>query len=189
MKRQEPRTAEAVDVLLQRVADGELLRRVAGHEQVSLIPLIPEEKPLTRPVREARQLLVPRDWYAGYLGVRDEFQAPWELRKDLRERVPQALLRDLFRPVWQERPREWEPVETGAGLPDKDQSCRAEVMARVRERRSLPELSLSMDAMRDAQRDWRRLREEPWQPKLRDDAPREYPQLVAGGGFRSSFFG
>src|SRR5438132_14291618 len=32
------------------------------------------------------------DWYAGYLGVRGEVEIPYELSRDLKQGVPQAIL-------------------------------------------------------------------------------------------------
>ena len=55
--------------------------------------------------------LEPDDWRAGFLRADRERDIPMELQNDLRENMPQALLRDLYRPVHEERWIERELVE------------------------------------------------------------------------------
>src|SRR5205823_967357 len=54
-------------------------------------------------VREPKLHVEPEGWRAGYLRVGEEREIPMQLQNDLRENMPQALLRDLFRPVREKR--------------------------------------------------------------------------------------
>src|SRR5947208_132983 len=95
---------------LEETLDPILQQRLRRWDERPLAPLRPS---LPQSFREVVLHLVPRDWYAGYLGVRDELEVPWELRRDLRERVPQAMLRDVHRLEYRERAVGREPVDLG----------------------------------------------------------------------------
>ena len=120
-------------------------------------------------VRPPRLHLEPADWRTGFLRADREREIPFELTEDLRQTMPQALLRDLYRPVREERWVERELVE-GSGRADG-----VAVMQEVREARRPPPLvrvGSVLRAVREHQA-WRRaLVSEPWRPAKRDDEPR-----------------
>lgn len=157
----------AIDRLAE-VVDPALLRRSARW-LVPLAPLRPSLPQSWRPVKT--DLADPARWYAGYLGVRGEQEIPWELQKDLRERVPQALLRDLFRPVQMERPVRWEPFRSGAD-PGGREGLREAREALVRP--PPPEIEMGAQVVAREQARRRRFLRQPWQPMHQDDAPRQY---------------
>jgi hypothetical protein len=137
----------------QHVADGERLRR---------------EPSLPTVLRAPRTHLDPADWRTGYLQVSEREISP-ELRNDLRELMPQALLRDLYRPVhevgWVERGIV-EGTEDRGGFGAMDEARAA---------RKLPPLERIEPTLRTVRafQTWRRaLYEERWQPVLADDEPR-----------------
>lgn len=119
--------------------------------------------------RNPRLHLEPSDWRAGYLAVRGEYDVPFELQQDLHRLMPQALLRDLYRPVHEERWIEREIIE-GTGDRTGVQSL-AEARA-ARRPPPLPRVEPGTRAVR-AYQTWRRaLLAERWQPILGDDEPR-----------------
>ena len=81
----EPRARDHLDRL--RLDPATALRIARYGDPTQLQPVgLPEV------LREPRLYVAePRDWYAGYLGVRGEVDLPYELRRDLKEQVPQAL--------------------------------------------------------------------------------------------------
>lgn len=54
----------------------------------------------------------PATWRTGFVSVEREVDIPQELKRDLQELTPQAILRDLHRPVRQSIWHEREPVAT-----------------------------------------------------------------------------
>ncbi|MCS6912354.1 MAG: hypothetical protein RMK29_16165 [Myxococcales bacterium] len=163
----------AIDVL-DRVADPRLVARLLRHLQVDLVPP-PEHYVLPQALRPMRILCDPARMYAGYLGVRAEVEIPMELRRDLHELVPQALLRDIHRMeyVTDEEAR-WQPVELG--LDPAGQSAMAEIRAAL-VREPVPVVEPLVEAVRAEQARRRRFLQEPWQPVLPDDFPRNYREI------------
>lgn len=119
-------------------------------------------------VREQRTHLEPEDWGAGYLSV-SERERPPEVWSDLNEVTPQALLRDLHRPV-----RSTEPVERELqDIPTIGELARvhSEILAAMQDHR-FPEYtpaSTYVDALSVVRARWM---SEPWLPYLDDDEPR-----------------
>jgi hypothetical protein len=119
-------------------------------------------------VREPALHVDPAEWRTGFLAVR-EYEVPWELEQDLHQMTPQALLRDLFRPVyqlfWHEREQQF-TLDWGGR--------RAVADARAAQRREpRPELEFSTVAMSEELERHRTLLRERWQAILPDDAPRK----------------
>lgn len=169
---------------LDELVDPAILERTARYEQ----PAQPLSAELSRPLSRERPPLRlhvddPRRWYAGYLAVRGEYERPYELRRDLEERVPQALLRDMLRPVYKFPLVERERIARSLPLEEARAALR-ESMAQLRE--PPPEVVSAGLLMEQERRGLRRLlREEPWQPQLADDAPRQYRQVLFGAGFHA----
>lgn len=120
--------------------------------------------------REPTLHVDPAAWNTGYLKVRERDDLPDQLFADLRERMPQALLRDLHRLVMEERWVQREVIE-GSAVDRGGFSALAEARA-ARTRPPLPRLESSTGAVRAYQR-WRRdLVRERWQAAMSDDEPR-----------------
>jgi len=111
----------------------------------------------------------PEGWRAGYLRADRERDIPMELQHDLRQNMPQALLRDLYRPVHEERWFEREIVE---GTADRGGVAAMQAVRDARKVPPLPRVEPVTRVVREYQQ-WRRaLVAERWQPFLADDAPR-----------------
>jgi hypothetical protein len=119
--------------------------------------------------RNPRNHLDPRDWYTGFLQADREVERPGQLVSDLNEVVPQALLRDLYRPVmesrWLEREPQMEPLDR-AGLDGTRVARAARTLA------PLPRITSLTVEVAAEQRRRRALLAETWKPLLRDDEPR-----------------
>lgn len=205
------RDPRVVELLERLTVEPALAARI---ERLSAVRLMGEQEPPQglRPEKLKLHLEEPRDWYAGYLGVRGEYQAPFELRRDLQERVPQALLRDLLRPVMPD-PRgqvQREPVpgprpfwaaapapggegygpDDGQGQAVHDESPRGQVRAAMATLRlPLPEILPSTLLIEEDRRARQLLLRAPWQPWLPDDAPRQSasdPHSNFGEGFSAA---
>ena len=111
-------------------------------------------------LRPPKLHLDPSDWGAGYLRAEREREVPMALSGDLRENMPQALLRDLYRPEYEERFVERERVEGSerGALPALREARQA------RQKPPLPRIASSLGAVREYQ-SWRRgLLAERWKP-------------------------
>ena len=121
--------------------------------------------------------LDPADWGAGFLAVHER-ELPQQLFADLRELSPQALLRDLHRPVQEFRitPEELEGTRLIGRWTEG-----AEDVRRAKERQPLPLIESSLYDVQAGQRRRRALLDEEWKPLLSDDAPRRdiklYPDV------------
>lgn len=136
--------------------------------------------PRMLPSRDVPQALRPQpthfdnvlaDWHVGYLSAREPEpdEIPNELRQDLAERAPQAILRDIYRPVRREtfvertvHEIDWDPA---------GQRAFAEAKQGLK-REPLPQLESSVALVITEQRRRRRLMSRPWLPYRPDDAPR-----------------
>lgn len=151
---------------LDEVVDPALLAQLQRWER----PMVPMDPALPHSWRPVKTYVAdPTAWYAGYLSIRADLEIPWELRRDLRERVPQALLRDMFRPSHRERPVEWVHRDSGidAGARQAVQEGRA---ALLREPAPVIEMGAEVVAQEQARR--RAFLRRPWQATLPDEAPR-----------------
>ena len=100
--------------------------------------------------------------------VEGERDIPVELQNDLRQNMPQALLRDLYRPVHEER---WVEREVVEGTGDRGGVA---AMQAVRDARKVPELPRVEPIVRAVleYQAWRRqLLAERWQPFRPDPEP------------------
>jgi hypothetical protein len=119
-------------------------------------------------LRAPRLHVEPADWRAGFLRVEDEREIPMELQNDLRQNMPQALLRDLYRPVHEER---WVERELIEGTGDRGGHAAMQLAREARETPDLPRIEPAVRAVLEY-RAWRRqLLAERWQP-FRPDAER-----------------
>lgn len=117
-------------------------------------------------LRTPRLHIEPADWRAGFLRVDREREISTELENDLRQNMPQALLRDLYRPVHDERWIERELVE---GTGDRGGFAAMQAVRDARKLPSLPRIEPLVRAVLEYQA-WRRgLMSERWQPFRRDD--------------------
>jgi len=127
-------------------------------------------------LREQPLRLEAKGWrYDAHFQI-EEREIPFELTRDLMERMPQAKLRDLYRPEmqvgWHEREQTVPPFDT-AGI-------RALAEAKAQQRFEKPETLAALTALvREEQRRRHAWLREPWQPFLRDDEPRK--QVTAWG--------
>jgi hypothetical protein len=147
------------------VIDARLIARCEQHQRDGEARRVPSLPTWLRPVELH---LTPEKWNAGYLQVR-ELDVPAQLSADLRERMPQALLRDLHRLVREERWVEREP------LPGSEDRGGRAALAEARAARQIPErraVEPSTRVMRALQTFRRGLLAERWQPMLADHEPR-----------------
>jgi hypothetical protein len=111
--------------------------------------------------------LEPAEWGAGYLRADRERELPMQLSGDLRENMPQALLRDLYRPVYQER---WIERETVEGTADRAGFGAMREAREARVKPPLPRVESGLGAVR-AYQTWRRdLLAEHWKPVKNEPA-------------------
>ena len=139
--------------------DERLLARCREHERRG--ERLTRDWSLPVRVRAPRLNVEPEAWRAGYLRADREREIPVELASDLRECMPQALLRDLYRPVREERWIERELVE---GTGDRGGFAAMQEVREARKPPPLPRIDSALRAVREYQA-WRRaLLAERWQP-------------------------
>jgi hypothetical protein len=147
------------------VIDARLVARCEQHQRDGEARRVPALKTWLQPMELH---LEPEAWNAGFLQVR-EADIPAQLSADLQERMPQALLRDLHRLVFEERWVEREP------LPGTEDRQGRHALAEARAARKVPPrptVEPSTRVMRALQTFRRGLMAERWQPLLADDQPR-----------------
>lgn len=163
---------------IRRDADPGILARIRRIEQH---PMVPRPRSLPRAMRDMSTHFDDplHQWHVGYLRVHDEMELPHELHRDLRECVPQSILRDIFRPTtgfdFVLEPMETEPDRTGA------QALREAKEALNRE--PLPTIESSVLLVSAEQRRRNRFVVQPWKTLLKDTQPRQYYQ-VEGVNYR-----
>ena len=152
-------------------ADPAILSRI---HRVELHPMLPRPRELPRALREMTTRFDNplRDWHVGYLSVND-VDIPAELASDLKESVPQSILRDIFRPTT----RFDFMLEPQHLLDDPrgEQALAEGKQALVRD--PLPTIESGVAAMVRERRRRRRFVARPWQTMLSDDSPREYARV------------
>jgi hypothetical protein len=148
--------------------DKALLQRLSRWIHHGMVPLNPTLPMALRP--QPTHFDRVSDWYAGYLGVRGEVEQPYELNRDLKERAPQALLRDTYR-----------PIRCQGGVPpayhelDLDPGGRR-ALAEARQglvRQPIPTIEPVLLDVINEQRRRRRFLDRPWQSFLKDNEPRK----------------
>jgi hypothetical protein len=128
--------------------------------------LKPRDPPVfTRPAMPTT--VEPERWSHG-IEVHER-ELPPELFQDLRERTPQALLRDLHRPVMQffVELQLIEGTEVIGQLSEEFHKVR-----RARNREARPHVEPTVVVFGEAQRRRRAFLAQPWQPVIPDDQPR-----------------
>jgi len=172
-KEEEPTPALARDVF-EQVADRRVIDPLFARETAR----VAREHDLPIRLREPRTHLDPAEWRAGYLAVHER-ELPPQLLEDLKQLSPQALLRDLYRPVWKPEPVVLELQEE---LRLDFGARRASAEARsARSREPLPRVEPGAAVMVEEQARRRQVLAEPWQAQLPDDAPRK--PIFTGRGF------
>jgi hypothetical protein len=119
-------------------------------------------------VRATKLHVEPADWRTGFLRVERERDIPMELTNDLRQNMPQALLRDLFRPEHEERWFEREIIE---GTVDRAGVAAMQEARAARRAPEVPRVEPMVRAVLELQASRRRLMSERWQP-FRPDSER-----------------
>lgn len=162
---------------IRRVADPAVLRRGLRWEEHRMLP----GRRSTEPPPPLPMAIRPQpthfdrlaDWYCGYLGVRGEYEPEYEMQEDLKRAVPQAILRDIYRPV-KEPYFDWErlDVEVDRG----GQRALAEAK-QAQKRQPLPTITSGLEIIVAAQRRQRRFLATPWSAWYADSAPRKYSTL------------
>ncbi len=145
------------------------VRRIENH------PMLPRPRSLPRALSEMSTHFDDplHQWHTGYLRVNDEMELPSELHRDMRECVPQSILRDVFRPTtgfdFVLEPIDSEADRTGAqALKDAKAALHREPM---------PTIESSVLVVSSEQRRRRRFVNKPWQTMLLDSSPRQYYQV------------
>ena len=159
---------------IRRDADPLVLKRISRWEDHGMLP----SRKSTAPPPPLPMAIRPQpthfdrlaDWYCGYLGVRQEYETSYETQQDLKRAVPQAILRDIYRPVKQHTV-DWEPA--GIDIDPGGRRALAEAKA-AQKREPLPAPVSALEVFAAEQRRQRRLRATPWQAQRPDSAPRRY---------------
>jgi hypothetical protein len=159
---------------IRKDADPLVLRRSARWEDHGMLP----NRKSTAPPPPLPMAIRPQpthfdrlaDWRCGYLGVRQEFETTYEQQQDLKECVPQAILRDIYRPV--KNPQvEWE--RHGLELDPGGRNGMAEAK-KAQQREPLPAPISALAVFVSEQLRRRRFKNTPWQPQRPDSTPRHY---------------
>ncbi len=157
-------------------ADPQVLRRIARWEDHRMLP----GRKSTAPAAPLPMAIRPQpthfdrlaDWYCGYLGVRQDFEISYEQQQDLKQCVPQSILRDIYRPV--KNPQvEWERPEYE--IDPGGRKALAEAKA-AQKREPLPTLVSSLAVFAAERRRSYRMRRTPWLSQRPDSAPRHYSE-------------
>lgn len=167
---EEQQRREQFNARVSRDADPKILARIKRWEEHRMVPLSPSLPMAMRAQRTHFDKL--SDWNAGYLSVRGEQEVPYELREDLKQSVPQAILRDFFRPAKEAF------VELGRHDLDIDPGGRrafAEARA-AQQREPLPTVEPALAVVVAVQRRRHRMHRVPWLPFRPDEAPRKYTE-------------
>lgn len=158
---------------LQKDVDPLLMRRVGRWEDRRRQPT-PPSLPLALRPQGTRFDDVLHGWHVGYLGVRGEYDMPFELQRDLKECVPQSVLRDLYRPV---RNFFVEPEAHELGLLGVRAISEALKEARAAlTREPIPVIEPTLLVLVGEQQRRRRFLATPWQTLKPDSAARRYSE-------------
>lgn len=149
---------------LELIADPKLIALVHGRFR----PQIARTPHLRTFAGELPYHLDPVDWRTGFLEVH-EGGAPMDIREGMREVVPQALLRDLFRPEYSKEPVSLDYVE----LPLDPGARRAFAELRGQQKlEPIPHIPRSIDALQARIDERRAFIDGKWKPTLDDSEPR-----------------
>src|ERR1700712_3194238 len=166
-QRQERITKDADPQVLRRTARWEDHHRLPPRKGTELPPPLPMA---LRP--QPTHFDRVSDWYCGYLGVRQEYELSYEDQQDLKQCVPQSILRDIFRPV--KTPQfEWERPDFELDPGGRKALAEAKKML---QRDPLPTLVPATEVFAAARQRRQRLHNHPWLPRRPDSAPRYYSE-------------
>lgn len=164
---------------------GEVLDRIADKQLVALENRYRRIHSLDATIelvlREPADHITPESWGLRPIEFQDRMIWNSELMGDLKQLAPQALLRDLFRPVRDGMRYPQQPTD----IPTP-QALLAERMPAVEimKREPLPEVCSSVIAMDESEQHRRFLYEEQWQPPKDDSEPRTvYAEVPLSGGW------
>lgn len=152
---------------------GQALKQIADPILLNLGRRYERLQPATREVklvlREPADHVTPEAW--GLHPVEPQERMLWntELMSDLKELTPQALLRDLHRPVRRDERPYYEPVanaEWGNGMREHVSGTT------LMKREPWPEVRSSVLAVEEADVQRRFYYTQPWQPAKKDSEPR-----------------
>jgi hypothetical protein len=151
----------------RRAVDERLIRRCEQHERDGK-QLVFRQR-LRTYAATPKVHVEPEAWGAGYLREPRDYDPPIQLIDDLRQRSPQSLLRDLYRPVHEVRWYQFEPIEGTALKPFSG-------FDEARQKRSVELIAPRVEPIVRtviAFLFWRiGMMKERWEPFLPDDAPR-----------------
>lgn len=174
LSEEDKRQIAQVQERIAKDADPQLMRRIARWEDHHMLPgrqSTSPPAPLPMAIRrQPTHFDRLADWYCGYLGVRQEYEVLYELQQDLKQSVPQAILRDIYRPVRDLRV-EWERPEFELDPGGRKGTAEAK---KAQQREPLPAPISALSVFLAEQRRRRRFQSTPWQPQRADDAPRRY---------------
>ena len=177
LTREEAAAQEQFNARIRRDADPRILSRIDRWLHARMLPS--RELPQALRPQTTHFDNVLKEWHVGYLAVRELEEVPHELRQDLAERAPQAILRDIYRPVHREKfvERTVHEIE----LDPAGQRAYSEAKAGLK-REPLPQIESSVALMMTEGRRRRRFLMRPWLPYRPDDAPRFHtPQFMPFG--------
>jgi hypothetical protein len=156
-------------------ADPSILARIDRWIHHRMVPINPTLPMALREQKTHFDRLA--DWYCGYLGVRAEFEPSYEQSQDLKECVPQAVLRDIYRPV--RGSIMVEPYYHDLQLDPGGRNGLKEARAALK-REPLPTVEPAILDIVAEQRRRRRFLKRPWQSFRPDDAPRRFTDQDTG---------
>jgi hypothetical protein len=151
-------------------ADAALLAHLEGYPARARRLLSREQVPFEPPRGDALSRFRLDTWQLRLAGEPREVERPPQLADDLQERTPQAILRDLHRPVRMIPPIKLRPVVVGADPGAGSARTRKAMVARYAVRMAQHRLAAAIGA--EALAELRDLLAKPWEPALPEDEAR-----------------
>jgi hypothetical protein len=147
-----------------KTADPALLAHLEGYPARAKRLLSREQIPFEPPSGDALSRFRLDTWQLRLAGEPREVERPVQLADDLQERTPQAILRDLHRPVRMIPPIKLRPVVVGADPAQGAKRARAAMVARYAVRMGEHRLATALGT--DAIAELRDLLAQPWERSL-----------------------
>lgn len=170
-----PVEKKAVEVL-DRIADRKLTAIEPRYNRISSVGVTIELV-----LREPADHTSPESWGVYPLEIQDKMIWNSEMMGDLKQLTPQALLRDLFRPVREDVRYPPEPIDI---LTTQTVMAEPSPTLEVMQRQQLPEVRSSILAVEEADQHRRSIYTEDWQPVKADTEPRTaYSAVPLSGGW------
>jgi hypothetical protein len=155
---------------LEQRADEALLAHIEGHRERARRLLPRETVPVEPPAGDELSRLRLDAWRLRLAGEPRELERPPAIADALKERTPQAILRDLHRPVRMIPPIKLRPVVVGADPGAGSARTRKAMVARYAVRMAQHRLAAAIGA--EALAELRDLLAKPWEPALPEDEAR-----------------